>query len=187
MLLLLDNYDSFTYNVYQLLSELGADVEVELLALLDPARDAFIDAVAPYAPDADRHRSDLRASAPCYYDLSNGIVVSDEAFAALLGRPIPPRERQQGEPHTLNATLEEAQDSIAGRMLVSVGRRIATRMSGSDEVGSDIVEHVLFTSPVRMMSMEGGGIPPRVVEGLVLMLNRRFFRGLWHMITKLSS
>lgn len=27
-LLLLDNYDSFTYNVYQLLSELGADVEV---------------------------------------------------------------------------------------------------------------------------------------------------------------
>lgn len=28
MLLLLDNYDSFTYNVYQLLSELGADVEV---------------------------------------------------------------------------------------------------------------------------------------------------------------
>lgn len=28
MLLLLDNYDSFTYNVYQLLSELGATVEV---------------------------------------------------------------------------------------------------------------------------------------------------------------
>ena len=28
MLLLLDNYDSFTYNVYQLLAELGADVEV---------------------------------------------------------------------------------------------------------------------------------------------------------------
>ena len=28
MLLLLDNYDSFTYNVYQLLSELGAQVEV---------------------------------------------------------------------------------------------------------------------------------------------------------------
>lgn len=28
MLLLLDNYDSFTYNVYQLMEELGADVEV---------------------------------------------------------------------------------------------------------------------------------------------------------------
>ena len=28
MILLLDNYDSFTYNVYQLLAELGAEVEV---------------------------------------------------------------------------------------------------------------------------------------------------------------
>ena len=28
MLLLLDNYDSFTYNLYQYLSELGADVQV---------------------------------------------------------------------------------------------------------------------------------------------------------------
>lgn len=28
MILLLDNYDSFTYNVFQLISELGADVEV---------------------------------------------------------------------------------------------------------------------------------------------------------------
>ena len=28
MILLIDNYDSFTYNIYQYLSELGADVEV---------------------------------------------------------------------------------------------------------------------------------------------------------------
>lgn len=28
MILLLDNYDSFTYNIYQLISELGAEVEV---------------------------------------------------------------------------------------------------------------------------------------------------------------
>ena len=28
MILLIDNYDSFTYNLYQYLSELGADVHV---------------------------------------------------------------------------------------------------------------------------------------------------------------
>ena len=150
------------------------------------SRDIRLKANLEAEADADRHRPDHRASAPCYYDLSRGIAVSNEAFAAVLGRPIPPRERQEGEPHTLNATLEEAQDSPIGRLLVSVGRKIAARMSSSDEVGSEIVEHVLFTSPVRMMSMEGGGVPPRVVEGLVLMLNRHFFKGLWHMVTKLS-
>lgn len=28
MLLLLDNYDSFTYNIYQMLRNLGAEIEV---------------------------------------------------------------------------------------------------------------------------------------------------------------
>lgn len=148
----------------------------------DPRLTATIEAEA----DGDQTMRDFRAAAPCYFDLTNGIAVPDSAFAAVLGRPIPPRERQKGEPHTLNATLEETRDSLFGRLLVSVGRNIAKKMSQTDEVGSEIVEHVLFTSPLRMMSMEGGGVPPRVVEGLVLILNGRLLKGLWHMMTKLS-
>ena len=161
----------------------GGDYEIRISA---SSRDIRLKTTIQAEPDADLHLADHRADAPCFYNLSEGIVVSDEAFTAVLGRPIPPRERQKGEAHTLNATLEEAQDSLVGRLLVFVGRMIAKRMANTDEVGSDIVDHVLFTSPVRMMSMEGGGVPPRVVEGLVIMLNGHFFRGIQHMLTRLS-
>ena len=160
----------------------GGSYEIRLGA---SSRDIRLSGVVQAPADDDLHLPDHRADAPCYYDLSNGIVVSDEAFAAVFGRPIPPRERQLNEPHTLNATLAEAQDSLFGRILVLIGRKIATNMTNSDEVGSGIVDHVLFTSPLRMMSMEGGGIPPRVVEGMVYILNKRFFKGLWRMISKL--
>ncbi|MCE5188121.1 MAG: glycoside hydrolase family 3 C-terminal domain-containing protein [Eubacteriales bacterium] len=161
----------------------GGSYEIRLSA---SCRDIRLKTVIEAEADEDRHRPDLRASAPCYYDLSNGMHVPDDSFAAVLGRPIPPRERQKGEPHTLNATLEETQDSLFGRLLVFVGRRIAKRMANTDEVGSEIVEHVLFTSPLRMMSMEGGGVPPRIIEGLVLILNHHLFQGIRHMLTERS-
>ncbi len=44
MLLLIDNYDSFTYNLYQFLSELGADVEV---ARNDAVTLEAVEAMAP--------------------------------------------------------------------------------------------------------------------------------------------
>jgi anthranilate/para-aminobenzoate synthase component II len=46
MILLIDNYDSFTYNLYQYLCELGADVEVR-------RNDALtVDDVEQMAPEA---------------------------------------------------------------------------------------------------------------------------------------
>ena len=39
MLLMIDNYDSFTYNLYQYLSELGADVVTCLLYTSPSPRD----------------------------------------------------------------------------------------------------------------------------------------------------
>ena len=159
----------------------GGSYEIRLGA---SSRDIRLSATIEAALDVGLHLPDHRADAPCYYDLSNGISVPDDAFAAVLGRPIPPRERQKGEPHTLNTTLEEAQDSFWGRLLVYVGRKIANNMAQTDEVSSGIADRVLFTSPLRMMSMEGGGVPPRIVEGIVLLLNGHFFAAIWHMLTR---
>ena len=57
MLLLIDNYDSFTYNLFQYLSELGAEVEVvrndkatiKELAAMNPER--VVVSPGPYTPD----------------------------------------------------------------------------------------------------------------------------------------
>src|SRR3970040_1593275 len=56
MLLLLDNYDSFTYNLYQYLCELGADVHV---VRNDQTSVAEIDALAP---ERLRHSPGARAA-----------------------------------------------------------------------------------------------------------------------------
>jgi beta-glucosidase len=119
----------------------------------------------------------------CYYDLSNGIDVPDDAFAALLGRPIPQRERAPGDPFTPNTTLREAEGTVTGRILVGVGRRAAKRMQADEEVGG-MVDYLLFESPLRMLTMSGGGFGPKQVDALVMMLNGRFSRGLFHMFGK---
>lgn len=56
-----------TYDSFGRGRVLGAEVEVELLAMLDAVRDRFLDAAAPYAPQLDRrawrpHVSLLRAA-----------------------------------------------------------------------------------------------------------------------------
>ncbi|MEZ4508401.1 MAG: hypothetical protein R2912_06505 [Eubacteriales bacterium] len=76
------------------------------LRLSASSRDLRLTAQIEAEPDADAHAPDHRTDAPCYYDLSGGIDVPDDAFTAVLGRPIPPRERQEGEGTTLNATLQ---------------------------------------------------------------------------------
>ena len=153
------------------------------LRLSASSRDKRLTAQIEAAPDADTHAPDHRTDAPCYYDLAGGIDVPDDAFTAVLGRPIPPRERQKGEKHTLNVTLSEVKNTLLGRLLVFVGRKVATHVAESGEVGIDIVEHVLYTTPLRLMSAESD-ITPRQIEGIVMLLNHKLFRGLRALLGK---
>ena len=55
MLLMIDNYDSFTYNLVQYLGELGADVHVD-------RNDALtLEQIAALGAGADRHLARARA------------------------------------------------------------------------------------------------------------------------------
>ena len=147
------------------------------LRLSASSRDVRLTAQIEAAPDADIHVPDFRASAPCYYDLSRGIDVPDNAFAAVLGRAIPARERQKGEKHTLNVTLSEVKHTLLGRILTFVGRKVAESAMATNEVDHNVIDHVLYTTPLRLMSSESD-ISPRQIEGIVHLFNHELFKGI---------
>ena len=158
----------------------GGAYEIRIAA---SSRDMRLSAQITAAPDADAHVPDHRAAAPCYYDLSAGIDVPDSAFAAVLGREIPARERQKGEKHTLNVTLSEVKHTLLGWLLGFIGRRIAAKATQTNEVDGGIVDHVLYTTPLRMMSMESD-ISPQKVEGIVHLLNHAPVKGIKALLKK---
>lgn len=90
MLLLLDNYDSFTYNVYQLLSELGADVEVvrnDKTTVEEIEKEGYAGIVLSPGPgvpaDAGITESVIRAFAGCVPIL--GICLGHQAIGEVFG------------------------------------------------------------------------------------------------------
>jgi len=147
------------------------------------SRDVRLTAQMETAPDADVHVPDLRAAAPCFYDLSGGIDVPDSAFAAVLGHAIPARERQKGEKHTLNVTLSEVKHTLLGWLLAFVGRKIAESALETNEVNRNVIDHVLYTTPLRLMSSESD-ISPRQIEGIVHLFNHEFFKGIKALLQK---
>jgi beta-glucosidase len=122
---------------------------------------------------------DLRRVAPCYYDLSRGIKVSDEEFTALLGRPIPPREREKGSPHTVNSTMGDIGDKFIGRLLIGMLKGQIKKLFKDDPDMMALASKGTMDLPLRFMTLMGGGaITVTMVEGLVEMLNGHFLRGL---------
>ena len=155
----------------------GGAYEIRVAA---SSRDIRLTASVQAEADPNQILPDYRETAPCYYDFSNGIAVPDEAFTALLGRAIPQRERKEGDSFTPNSTLREAEHTPIGGFLVFLGRQAAKRMKADEEVGQ-MIDYLLFESPLRMLTMSDGGFGPKQVDAFIMMLNGKFFRGLWHM------
>lgn len=153
------------------------------IRLSTSSREPRLTSVISAEADADAHVPDHRATATCYYDLTSGNDVPDDAFSAVLGRAIPAREPQKGETLTLNVTLSEVRHTLLGRILAAVGKKVATAALSSDEVDSGIIDHILYTTPLRLMSSESD-ISPRQIEGLVHLLNHKLFKGIRALLGK---
>lgn len=121
---------------------------------------------------------DLRAAAPAYYDLSGGMNISDEAITALLGRPIPQRERQPGAPHTLDSTIGDVQDKLLGRLLLRMMKRQTDKLFKDDPDMKSLVDLGIRDMPLRFMGlMSNGSFKVPQVEGLVEILNGHYLSG----------
>lgn len=122
---------------------------------------------------------DYREIAPCYYDLTKGLNVSEEAFKALLGRPLPQRERQKGDAYTNDSTVAEIQSHWFGRILASAIKKQAMKTLGSDPGMKLMMEAMLSEAPLRMLLMAGGdAMTPQRLNGIVDILNNRPISGL---------
>jgi len=124
---------------------------------------------------------DYRVSAPAYYDLSNGLNnVSDEEFAAVLGRPLPQRNRNKNEPFDQNSTLGDIREKWIGRVFAKRVEQeaIKTLSTMSDDIIT-MFERMFNEMPLRSIRMMAGDkMPPQLVEGLVAVLNGHPIKGL---------
>lgn len=122
---------------------------------------------------------DYRRSAPCYYDLTDGLRVSDAEFAAVYGAALPPSRMQPGERFTRNASFTEIKSRPAGRVFARiVEKEMRRRFAGQPDM-LHMSLGMLESAPLRMLSMAGGdAFGPDRVDGLAELLNGRLDKAL---------
>ncbi len=149
------------------------------------SRDIRLYRTLAYASSAPATLPDQRSTTPCYYQLAEGIKVSDAEFTELLGRPIPPRERVKGSPHTINSTITDIQDNWFGRILHGIFYRQVDKMGAKDPFLKMMAEKIIPDMPLRFLTMTGSeGLSIIQVEGLVEILNGHYIRGTRKLVGK---
>ncbi len=124
---------------------------------------------------------DYHNLAPSYFDLSNGIEISDKEFQAILGRPIPARERQKGSPHTICSTFNDISDKWLGRLILNIMSKQVHKMYKDSPDMILMLNNMLMDMPLRLLTMQGnenGGFNLVQIEGLVDLLNGHTISGL---------
>lgn len=129
---------------------------------------------------------DLHAELPCYYDLSNGIRVSDVEFTGLVGRPLPARDRIKGTPHTISSTFADIQDKWLGRKLLDMMRKNIDKMGEENADIKIMAEKMIMDMPLRFLCLMAAdsGLTLEKIEGIVDLLNGRVVRGVGSFLKK---
>lgn len=153
------------------------------------SRDIRLTAVIQVTSTIEAPLPDLREEAACYYDLSGGLQVSDEAFIAVLGRPLPARERQTGAAHTINSTFSDIQDKWLGRQFLKIIWKKIDKLGADNPDIKLLAEKTIMDAPLRQIATwstgdGNGGFSTNQMEGLVDLLNGKLIKGLVKVLRK---
>jgi len=122
---------------------------------------------------------DLRQVTPSYYDLTNGILIPDNEFESITGRPIPRRERKKGEPHTVNSPMSDIKVNLIGKLLLSIMHKQTEKLVKDSPDLKVMIDKGFPDMPLRFLGMSAeGSITARQVEGLAELMNGHLGRGL---------
>ena len=113
-----------------------------------------------------------RTQAPDYFDLpqTGTLSISEAAFTAVYGKPLPPKKRSEHEPFTLNSTIGEVCHLESGKQLLQMVQQGMAQMGGGDI--QRMMEAMVMDMPLRALGMLGGGsMQAEQLEAMVAALN----------------
>ncbi|MBB6676077.1 glycoside hydrolase family 3 C-terminal domain-containing protein [Cohnella lubricantis] len=134
----------------------------------------------------DERRNDRRDELAAYYDLSRLPSVDTKTFAALCGRPIeadfPPSKRR----YHRNSTMIDIRRHWIGRILMNrMMKEVEKGMAGQEEKTVAMTKAFIRELPLRNLPMISNGMfTPRLVSGLIDLLNGRIVRSIGQFIKR---
>jgi len=116
-----------------------------------------------------------------YYSYPQDGTVSQEAFEALLGRPVLVGSKSKKGSHTLNTPIGDLEDSVIGRIFLNMMmKQVKEMVEGEEDTPTALLMEAMVTElPLRGILMLGDGAINRgMLESLLVMINGRFFKGI---------
>ena len=157
-----------------------------LLEVGASSRDIRLSATIPVDGDGrEALLADLKVKAPTYFNPSDITTVSGTEFEVLLGRKLPPNQRQPDAKYDQNATLDDIKHTMIGKQLIKQVRQKMQETMGASDHLSAMFDAMLMDIPLRALIMMGGeDFTEKKLNGILDIANGKVIRGFIGLLSK---
>ena len=128
--------------------------------------------------------ADYRESALCYYGAKIENGVTDDAFTALYGSALPPKERPAGEKPNINYALDDLTATLGGRVMRNAVVKVSSPFIKGNSANKKMSISMLTEQPLRSaVLMSNGMFTFQMAEDALLMGSGHFWKGLFRLIS----